>query len=57
MKAKRLHLIAWLLFLACGIFYLIAAILDGDPLVIAGTICFVVAVIIFLVPIAQNGKK
>jgi len=50
MKAKRLHLIAWLLFLICGIFYLIAAIRDRDLLLIAGSVCFVVAVALFLCP-------
>ncbi len=41
---------AWLLFLACGIIYLIASIRDRDLLMIAGSACFIVAVIIFLLP-------
>ena len=56
MKAKRLHFIAWFLFLICGIFYLIAALRDRDPLLVAGSICFVVAVAIFLLPATQNDK-
>jgi predicted membrane channel-forming protein YqfA (hemolysin III family) len=46
----RLHTIAWLLFLVCGIIYLVASIRDGDPLMIMGSACFVVAVILFLFP-------
>lgn len=46
----RLHVIAWLLFLLCGIIYLIASIRDQDPLMIAGSACFIVAVILFLFP-------
>ncbi|MDZ4133079.1 MAG: hypothetical protein U1E11_08065, partial [Dethiobacteria bacterium] len=46
----RLHTIAWLLFLVCGIIYLVASIRDGDLLMTIGSACFVVAVIIFLFP-------
>jgi hypothetical protein len=45
---------AWLLFLICGIFYLIAAIRDRDSLLIAGSLCFVVAVVIFLLPVKSS---
>jgi predicted membrane channel-forming protein YqfA (hemolysin III family) len=44
------HLIAWLLFLICGIIYLAASVRDGDILMIAGSVCFLVAVILFLLP-------
>ncbi len=57
MKAKSLHFIAWLLFLICGIFYLIAALRDRDPLLIAGSVSFVVAVAIFLMPASQKNKE
>jgi lipid-A-disaccharide synthase-like uncharacterized protein len=57
LNAKRLHLLAWILFLICGVFYLIAAIRDRDPLLIAGSVCFVVAVAIFLLPASQNDNK
>ncbi len=46
----RLHTIAWLLFLVCGIIYLAASVRDGDLLMTIGSACFVVAVIIFLFP-------
>lgn len=46
----RLHTLAWLLFLVCGVIYIAASIRDGDPLMIAGSACFVIAVIIFLIP-------
>ena len=46
----RLHTIAWLLFLVCGIIYLAASIRDHDLLMTIGSACFVVAVIIFLFP-------
>jgi len=57
MKAKKLHFIAWLLFLICGVFYLIAALRDRDPLLIVGSVCFVVAVAIFLLPASTNNKE
>jgi uncharacterized membrane protein YhhN len=43
-------MIAWLLFLVCGIIYIAAAIRDRDLLMIAGSACFIVAVMIFLLP-------
>jgi len=50
----RLHLTGWLLFLLCGIIYLIASIRDGDLLMIAGTLCFIMAVAIFLLPVIKR---
>lgn len=46
----RLHIIAWILFLVCGLIYLLAGIRDGDILMIVGSICFAVAVMLFLFP-------
>ena len=49
-KRVSMHQIAWLLFLVCGIIYLAASVRDGDLLMIAGSVCFLVAVILFLLP-------
>jgi len=49
----RIQLIAWLLFLLCGIIYLAAAIRDRDPLMITGTLCFTLGVVVFL----YSGKR
>lgn len=46
----RLHKVAWVLFLICGLIYLMAAIRDGDILMAAGSAFFAVAVILFLFP-------
>ena len=50
---SRLHITGWLLFFLCGIIYLAASIRDRDPLMIAGTLFFVLGAAIFLFP----GKK
>ncbi len=50
----KIGVLAWLLFLVCGIIYLIVSIRDRDPLMITGSICFVIAVILFLLP---EGEK
>ena len=46
----NMNTLAWILFLVCGVIYTAAAIRDGDPLMAVGSICFVVAVVIFLLP-------
>jgi hypothetical protein len=46
----RLHTLAWLLFLVCCVIYVAASIRDRDPLMIAGSAFFVIAVIMFLIP-------
>jgi lipid-A-disaccharide synthase-like uncharacterized protein len=51
----RLHTIAWLLFLICGLIYLVASLRDRDPLMIAGSACFVIAVILFLIPTKKSS--
>ncbi len=48
--ASKVETLAWLLFLVCGIIYLVASIRDRDLLMVAGSACFVVAVFIFLIP-------
>lgn len=53
----NLQTLSWLLFLLCGFIYLVAAVRDGDGLMIAGTACFIVAVIIFLFPGHASVKK
>jgi len=50
-----MHKIAWLLFLVCGIIYLAASVRDRDFLMAAGSACFVVAVILFLLPDSGNS--
>lgn len=48
---KRMQLIAWVLFLLCGVIYLAAAIRDQDLLMIAGTVSFTLGVIVFLLSV------
>lgn len=50
LKRVSMHQVAWLLFLVCGIIYLAASVRDGDILMAAGSVCFLVAVILFLLP-------
>ena len=50
LKRVSMQRIAWLLFLVCGIIYLVGSVRDGDLLMTAGSVCFIVAVILFLLP-------
>lgn len=46
-----LHLIGWLLFLACAVLFIVSGVRSGDMLLIAGSIVFLVACVVFIVPL------
>jgi hypothetical protein len=50
MKKKQLHTAVWIFFFVCRLVYLAAAIRDRHSLYIIGNICFINAVMIFLLP-------
>ena len=52
----RLDTAGWLCFLAGVVVFLIAAIRAGDGLTIAGSVLFLVGVLLFLAPLATDRR-
>ena len=57
------QLIGWCLFILCSIFYIISSLIAGDWFYFFGSILFLIACIVFMVPLllkiknASNNKK
>jgi predicted membrane channel-forming protein YqfA (hemolysin III family) len=51
------HLIGWLLFLVCAVLFLVSGVNTGDGLLIAGSVVFLVACIVFLVPLIGELRR
>jgi hypothetical protein len=54
---KKCQLWGWVLFIASAISYLAASIRTGDLLAILGSIFFLVACIVFLIPFIFGGRS
>lgn len=48
------HLIGWVLFIVCAVLYLAAGLRTGDVLTIVGSVVFLVACFVFLVPVIRG---
>lgn len=58
-RAIRCQLYGWILFIACALLFIAASIVDRQPLVLAGSIIFLLACLLFLVPLIdtyRNGR-
>jgi hypothetical protein len=51
------NLAGWLLFILSAIFFLIASIQANDPYAIAGSLAFLIACLVFLVPLTSFFRK
>lgn len=47
---RRLDLWGWILFLVCALLFTAAGLRDGDLLITVGSLLFLVACVLFLVP-------
>lgn len=51
---QRLHLWGWILFLLCALLFTAAGLRDGDVLITLGSVLFLVACVLFLVPFLRR---
>jgi len=54
---KRFHLIGWLLFLICAIFFILQSLTDNNTFGLTGSVVFLVGCLAFLIPLALNWKE
>ncbi len=56
----KYHLAGWILFVICAIFFLASSLKNHDTLTFIGSVIFLIACIVFLIPmvgsIMKNGK-
>ncbi len=53
-KSERFQLYGWLLFVVCSFFFIADSAVAANPLGIAGSAIFLLACIVFLIPLVQK---
>ena len=56
-RKDRYALAGWLLFVLCAVFYLASSLKNHDPLAIIGSVLFLGACLVFMVPIVRPDKQ
>jgi len=51
----KYHLAGWILFVICAFFFLAASWRSGDWLTFIGSVLFLIACILFMIPLLRNG--
>ena len=49
-RGRIFSLLGWFLFLLCSIFFIASAVLSGDTLYLIGSIVFLFACLVFIIP-------
>jgi len=56
-KDLKYQLWGWILFIVCAIFFIVSSIRMGDGLMLAGSLFFLVACFLFLIPLLPKLKS
>lgn len=56
-KGIRWQLYGWILFIACALLFIAASVIDRQPLVLAGSLIFLLACFFFLIPLVNSLRK
>jgi hypothetical protein len=53
----KYQLLGWILFIVCAIFFIASSLKNGDILTFIGSVIFLIACVIFLIPLFRTIKK
>ena len=56
-REHKYHLFGWILFIICAMFFLASSLKNQDILTCIGSIVFLIACIVFLIPLVVTHKK
>ena len=56
-RERRFSLWGWLLFLVCSIFFITSAVLSGDTLYLIGSVVFLFACLVFIIPLVVRWDE
>ena len=56
-RKDRYALAGWLLFILCAVFYLASSLKNHDPLAVIGSVLFLIACLVFMVPLVRSDRK
>jgi len=52
-----LHLVGWILFVLCAIFFIAASLKNQDTLTLFGSILFLISCLVFILPLVRRIKN
>jgi len=53
----KYQLTGWILFIICAIFFVASSLKNRDILAFIGSVIFLIACIVFLIPLVRSNKK
>lgn len=56
-REVRYQLWGWILFIICALFFIAAGIKNHDLFALSGSILFLIACVVFLIPVVQKSKQ
>ncbi|HUU64867.1 MAG TPA: hypothetical protein VMW37_02025 [Dehalococcoidales bacterium] len=54
---KRFHLLGWLLFLVCAVFFIMQSLTDNNIFGLIGSVVFLTGCVAFLIPLVHHWNK
>jgi len=54
---KRFHLLGWLLFLVCAVFFIMQSLTDNNIFSLIGSVVFLTGCVAFLIPLVHHWNK
>jgi uncharacterized membrane protein YhhN len=56
-EGLKYQLLGWILFIVCAIFFIASSLKNEDTLTLIGSVVFLIACIVFLMPLLRSIKK
>lgn len=56
-QENKYQLVGWILFVICAIFFIASSLKNHDTLTFIGGVIFLIACIVFLIPLVRPNKK
>jgi len=53
----KFQLAGWLLFIVCAVFFIISSIKAQDTLLLIGSVLFLIACVVFIIPLVDKNRK
>ena len=53
----KYQIVGWMLFIICAIFFIASSLKNHDILTFIGSIIFLIACIVFFIPLVRSGKR
>jgi len=56
-QESKLQFMGWIVFVLCALFYIASSLKNRDTLTLIGSVLFLIACIVFIIPLIRKIKK